>query len=187
MALKYLKDTKTNIHNIIIITGDFNIRDSLWNSNFSFHSVYSNILFDIADLFSLAISKPTKNFPTRFSDNNWNSNLVLDLVFLQPSSLEFNYHHIHPEWRLLFDHTPITVDIPIYDENILTKQWSLIKGSNEENWFIEDLIQVIKNLNTTSIQDTKSLEEVVWYLVIKIKNIWFKNLKTVNITRHSKA
>jgi len=28
-ALKYLKDTETNIHNVIIITGDFNIRDSL--------------------------------------------------------------------------------------------------------------------------------------------------------------
>ena len=151
MALKYLKDTETNIHNIIIMTGDFNIRDSLWNSNFPFHSVYSDILFNIADSFSLTISKPTENFPTRFSDNNWNSNSILDLVFFQPSSSEFNHHYIHSEWRLSSDHTPITVDIPICDENILTKQWSLIKGSNEENWFIEDLIQVIKNLNTTSI------------------------------------
>ena len=32
LALKYLKDTETNIHNIIIMTGDFNIRDSLWNT-----------------------------------------------------------------------------------------------------------------------------------------------------------
>ena len=29
LALKYLKDTKTNIHNVIIMTGNFNIRDSL--------------------------------------------------------------------------------------------------------------------------------------------------------------
>jgi len=29
MALKYLKSTKTNISNVIIITRDFNIRDSL--------------------------------------------------------------------------------------------------------------------------------------------------------------
>ena len=64
------------------MTDDFNIRDSLWDLNFPFHSVHSDILFDIADLFSLAISKPTENFPTRFSDNNQNSNLVLDLVFL---------------------------------------------------------------------------------------------------------
>jgi len=27
-ALKYLKDTEANIHNILIMAGDFNIRDS---------------------------------------------------------------------------------------------------------------------------------------------------------------
>ena len=28
-ALKYLKDTKVNINNVLVMTGDFNIRDSL--------------------------------------------------------------------------------------------------------------------------------------------------------------
>jgi len=28
MTLKYLKDTEANINNILIMTGDFNIRDS---------------------------------------------------------------------------------------------------------------------------------------------------------------
>ena len=79
------------------MTGNFNIRNSLWDLNFPFHSVYSDILFDIADSFSLAISKPTENFPTRFLDNDQNSNLVLDLVFLCSSFLEFNYHYIYPE------------------------------------------------------------------------------------------
>jgi len=138
--LKYLKDTETNIHNVIIIIGDFNIRDSLWDTNFPFHSVYSDILFDIADLFSLAISKPSKNFPTRFLDNNCNSNFVLDLVFLCPFSSEFNHHHIHPEWRLLSDHASITVDIPIQDKSIPNKQRSLVKGSDKEKQFIDNLI-----------------------------------------------
>ena len=89
LALKYLKNTETNIHNVIIMTGDFNIRDSLWDTNFLFHSVHSDTLFDIADSLSLAISKPSENFPTRFSDNDCNSNSVLDLVFLHLSSLEF--------------------------------------------------------------------------------------------------
>jgi len=31
LALKYLKDTESNIHNIIIITGGFNIRDSIYH------------------------------------------------------------------------------------------------------------------------------------------------------------
>jgi len=103
------------------MTGDFNIRDSLWDLNFPFHSVHSDMLFDIADSFSIALSKPTENFPTRFLDNNQNLNLVLDLVFTRPSSAEFNHHHIHPDWRLMSDHTPITVDIPIRDKYIPTK------------------------------------------------------------------
>jgi len=63
------------------MTGDFNIRDSLWDSNFLFHSVHSDMLFNIADSFSLALSKPIENFPTRFSDNDQNSNSVIDLIF----------------------------------------------------------------------------------------------------------
>ena len=132
MALKYFKDTETNISNVIIMTEDFNIRDSLWDSNFPFHSIYSNMLFDIANSFSLTLSSPTENFPTRFSDNNQNLNLVLDLVFTQPLSTEFNCHYIYPDWRLMSDHASITVDIHIYDENIPTKQRSLVKGSDKE-------------------------------------------------------
>jgi len=80
------------------MTGDFNIKDSLWDSNFLFHFVHSDMLFNITDSFSIALSKPTENFPTRFSDNDQNSNSVLDLVFTRPSSAEFNCHHIHPDW-----------------------------------------------------------------------------------------
>ena len=29
MALKYLKDIEVNINNMLVMTGDFNIRDSL--------------------------------------------------------------------------------------------------------------------------------------------------------------
>ena len=50
-ALKYLKDTKVNIPNVIIITGDFNIRNSIWDPNFLFHLCHSDSLFDIADSF----------------------------------------------------------------------------------------------------------------------------------------
>ena len=121
MALKYLKDTETNISNIIIITRDFNIKDSLWDFNFPFHSVHSDMLFDIADFFALAPSNLTENFLTRFLNNNQNLNSVLDLVFTQPSSMEFNHHHIHLDWRLTSDHTLITVSIHINYKNIPIK------------------------------------------------------------------
>ena len=112
-ALKYLKDTESSIHNIIFMTGDFNIRDCRWNPNYLFHSIYSNSLFDIVDSFSLDISNSIENVPTRFSDNNHNTNSVLDLVFLCPFFPEFNQHCIHPKWRLLSDHTPITINVSI--------------------------------------------------------------------------
>jgi len=41
-TLKYLKNTKVNIWNLLIMTGDFNIRDSLWDSSFPYHLSISN-------------------------------------------------------------------------------------------------------------------------------------------------
>ena len=38
-ALKYLKDTKVCIWNLLIMTGDFNIHDSLWDPSFPHHSL----------------------------------------------------------------------------------------------------------------------------------------------------
>ena len=63
-ALKYLKYTEANIDNIILMTGDFNIRDSLWDSSFPFHSSISDDLIIIADSFNLALSIPTNSCPT---------------------------------------------------------------------------------------------------------------------------
>ena len=82
LALKYLKDTKVNINNVLIITGDFNIRDNLWDPNFPYHLIHRDTLFKIEDSFQLELSKPTEFFPVRYSDNDWDSNSVLDLVFL---------------------------------------------------------------------------------------------------------
>ena len=40
-ALKYLKDIEVNIDNVLIMTGNFNIRDSLWDPSFPHHSLIS--------------------------------------------------------------------------------------------------------------------------------------------------
>ena len=81
-ALKYLKDTEVNISHVLLMMGDFNIRDSLWDPSFPFHSSISNDLIMIADLFDLALSSPTNPGPTRFSDTAGESNSVIDLMFL---------------------------------------------------------------------------------------------------------
>jgi len=162
------------------MTGDFNIRDCRWDPNYLFHSIHSDSLFDIADSFSLDISSSIENILTRFSNNDHNTNSVLDLVFLCPSFPEFSWHHIHPEWRLSSDHAPITIYVSIQEERILHSQYLLAKGSDEE-------IQFIKNVNMFSFQNAENLEEIVQLLISKIEKSWQRNSKPVKITRHSKA
>jgi len=69
MALKYLKDTKVNIDNVLIMTGNFNIRDSSWNPYFWYCSIHRDTLIDVADSFHLELSKPTNCISTRYLDN----------------------------------------------------------------------------------------------------------------------
>ena len=59
IVLKYFKDTEAYICNLLIMTGDFNIRDSLWDLLFPHHSTISNDLLIVADLFNLELSSPT--------------------------------------------------------------------------------------------------------------------------------
>ena len=55
-VLKYFKNTKANLHNVLIMASDFDIRDSDWDSSYSLYSVHSDTLLDIADLFGLKLS-----------------------------------------------------------------------------------------------------------------------------------
>ena len=82
MALKYLKNIEVNIDNVLVMTGNFNIRDSLWDTSFPHHSSISDDLMIIADSFNLALSTPTSPSPTRFSDMVGEASLVIDLMFL---------------------------------------------------------------------------------------------------------
>jgi len=97
LALKYLKDTEVNINNILLMMGDFNIRDSLWDPSFPFHSSISDDLFMIADSFDLALSVLTNPGPTRFSDTAGESDSVIDLMFLRCDSIELDRHTILTE------------------------------------------------------------------------------------------
>jgi len=129
MALKYLKDTEVNIDNILVMTGDFNIRNSLWDTSFPHHSSISDNLIIIADSFNLALSTPTNPYSTRYSDTVGEANLVINLMFLWYGSSELNQHSIYPDSHLFPDHTPLTITIPIVDEIISTSKLSIPQNS----------------------------------------------------------
>jgi len=82
-ALKYLKDAEVNISNLLIMTGDFNIRDCIWDPSFPHYSSFSDDLMIIADSFNLELLFPTNCVPTRYLDSDSGLNPVIDLMFLQ--------------------------------------------------------------------------------------------------------
>ena len=135
---------------------------------------------------NLCLSRPTNPVPTRYSDNQNDSNLVIDLMFLRHDSSELNDHMIHPDWRLSLDYAPLTVNITIIEEHIQTKKHTLVKNSKEEK-FITELIDVITKLNTINISDKEMLEQILQIFANNIDKLWFKYSKVVNITKYSKA
>ena len=81
-ALKYLKDTEVDISNLLIMTGDFNIRDSAWDPIFPHYSTFNDDLFTIANSFNLELLSPTNCVPTMYLDSDTRANSVIDLMFL---------------------------------------------------------------------------------------------------------
>ena len=134
---------------------DFNIRNSSWNPSFSYYSIHCNLFNDITNSMDLCMSKATNHIPTRYLDNQNDLNSVINLY---PNSLELNSYMIHPEWRLLLDYAPFTVNIVIIEEHIQTKKCTIIKNNKEERNFIIKLIKIIKCLNIEQISSKEILE-----------------------------
>ena len=186
MVLKYLKDTEVNIDNIFVMTGDFNIRDSLWDTSFPHHSSISNNLIIIADSFNLALSTPTNSCPTGYFDTVGEVNLVIDLIFLRYGSSELNQYLIYPDSHLSSNHASLTITIPIADEIVSTSKLSIPQNNKKEIAFVEEVILIFKNLDTSNIIDKNNLENTVNQLEALIKQAWTKNTKRLRIMKHSK-
>ena len=185
-ALKYLKDTEVNIGNVLIITGDFNIRDHLWDLLFPHHSTISDDLFIIADSFNLSLSNPTNPCPTRYSDMLREVNSILDLMFLCSGSPELDSHCILPENRLSSDHAPLTIKILIIEEVIQSSKFTILPKSDQEKVFIEEVILNFKSLNTNNIDDDIKLDFVIKWIGCIIDHAWKNNAKKSRISKHSK-
>ena len=169
------------------MTRDFNIRDSLWDPLFNHHSSISDDLIVIADSFNLNLLVSINQVPTRYSDNDDDSNLVIDLMFLYYSSSELNNHSIHSNLCLISDHVLLTITIPITEENIDLYKRTISKNSDEEDSFIKEVIAFFSKLDTSNISEISQLEKIVTDFANIIESAWMKNLKIVNITKNSKS
>ena len=115
-------------------------------------------LTNIIDSMNLCILRPTNQVSTRYLENQNDSNLVIDLMFLRPDSLELDNHTIYPEWKLSLDHASLTVNIAIIEEHIQTKKHTLVNNSKKEENFIAELIKAVTRLNTENISSKEILE-----------------------------
>jgi len=82
-------------------------------------------------------------------------------MFLRTELLEYDNHTIYPDLRLISDHVPLTVDILIFEEHIQTRRCTLVKNSEEENKFVNKLIEIIKEMNTENICNKNILDQIV--------------------------
>jgi len=185
-ALKYLKDIEVNINNVLVMTGDFNIRDSLWDPSFPHHSAISNDLLIIADSYNLALSTPTNPYPTRYLDTVGEANSTIDLMFLRYGSSEINQHSVHPDWHLTSDHALLSIVIPITDKIISTSKLSIQQKSEQENTFLEEVTLSFKNFDTSNITNKEDLEFMVNKLNSLVDQAWNRNAKHSGITKYSK-
>jgi len=80
-TLKYLENIEVNLSNVLIMIGDFNIRDNNWNPLYSHYLLYVDTLRKIADLFDLKLFTLINQVLMRYLDNLNNSNSVIDLTF----------------------------------------------------------------------------------------------------------
>jgi len=81
-------------------------------------------------------------------------------MFLRLESLEHDNHTIYPDLRLTSDHAPLTVDISIFEKHIQTKRCTLVKNSEEDN-FVNELIETIKEMNTENICNKNVLDQII--------------------------
>ena len=63
-------------------------------------------------------------------------------------------------------------------------KFSLSKKSEEEEMFVKEVIAIFKSLDTLTLLNQESLEQVVNSLALKINQAWNANARKVNITKH---
>jgi len=82
---------------------------------------------------------------------------------------------------------PLSVTIPIAEENINLHKKLSKKNNKEEESFIKEVIASLKNSDMSNILNIPNLERVVNDFANIVYNAWTKNSKIVNITKYAKS
>ena len=135
----------------------------------------------IADSLDLELATPT-----RFTDNQRDSNSVLDLVFMNPNNMGFNKHILNPDIYLPSDHVPLIIDVGIKEENIDFTFQAIKKDSEEEEAFIKDIIKGVRSINTLDLKNQENIQRCVTTISTTFKAAWSTHSMTKRITKHSK-
>ena len=92
-------------------------------------------------------------------------------MFLQYDSSKLDNYSIHSDWCLTSDYAPLTITIPIIEENINLSKRSIIKDSEKKMLFIKDVIASIRNLDTSNLLDILYLDKTIYDFANIINNI----------------
>ena len=136
--MKYLKNIEINLNNVLIIIGNFNIRNSNWNPLYPYYSIHTNILFEIADSLNLDLSSSINPVLTWYVDN----------------------HQIMLELHSSSNYASLSVSITIKEEYIQERKQIIIKNNEKEKRFINELRDKINNINTSNILNSETLERL---------------------------
>ena len=185
-ALHFLCQNVINLDNTIIMTGDFNIRDSDWDPLAHHNSMHTDNLMTIADSLGLELSYPSNSGPTRFADNPQDSNSVLDLVFLPPDNSGFGKYILHPEIWKPSDHVLLAIEVGIRNINININIWSIRKDSEKEKDFIILITNRVGNWNTSNVTTEEELEDAIQQLAFIFENALRSHSKLKQVTKYSK-
>lgn len=137
------------------MASNFNIRDSIQNLSYFFHSIHSNSIFDIANSLDLKLSFPTQQISTQYLDNANNVNLVINLFFLCSNFMEIDNYSINPEIQFLSDHAPLTVNIILIEEFISFKTNNILSLKIARNK--KNLLLISSQLSISQLSYTKIL------------------------------
>ena len=96
---------------------------------------------------------PINQVPTKYANNPSESNLVIDLMFLQANLKEIDTHIILQDLWSSSNYAPLTVNIIIREEFIQDKYQTIIKNSEEEEEFVNELKNKVGNIDATNIPD----------------------------------